>query len=63
MLCAFYHNKKEGKYSKFMDLVKNDIWYIICSVNNLMCSLWREDYEKPVRTGHKQGEMQLNCFS
>jgi hypothetical protein len=21
------------------------------------------DYEKPMRTGHKQGEMQLTCFS
>jgi hypothetical protein len=20
------------------------------------------DYEKPMRTGHKQGKMQLNCF-
>jgi hypothetical protein len=24
--------------------------------------VWRVDYEKPVRTGNKQGEMQLNCF-
>jgi hypothetical protein len=24
--------------------------------------LWRADYEKPMRTGHKQGEIQLNCF-
>jgi hypothetical protein len=24
--------------------------------------VWRVDYEKPMRTGHKQGEMQLNCF-
>jgi hypothetical protein len=26
-------------------------------------ALWRADYEKPMRTGHKQGEMQLSCFS
>jgi hypothetical protein len=26
-------------------------------------TLWRVDYEKPMRTGHKQGEMQLNSFS
>jgi hypothetical protein len=32
----------------------------ICTVSE---DLWRVDYEKPVRTGHKQGEMQLNCFS
>jgi hypothetical protein len=25
--------------------------------------VWRVDFEKPVRTGHKQGEMKLNCFS
>jgi hypothetical protein len=25
--------------------------------------IWRVDYEKPMRTGHKEGEMQLNCFS
>jgi hypothetical protein len=26
-------------------------------------SMWRVDYEKPMRTGHRQGEMQLSCFS
>jgi hypothetical protein len=25
--------------------------------------LWRAGYEKPMRTGQKQGKMQLNCFS
>jgi hypothetical protein len=25
--------------------------------------LWRMDYKKPMRTGHKQGKMQLTCFS
>jgi hypothetical protein len=24
--------------------------------------LWRADCEKPMSTGHKQGEMQLDCF-
>jgi hypothetical protein len=28
----------------------------------VMSLLWRSDYEKPMRTGHKQGEMRLNCF-
>jgi hypothetical protein len=27
------------------------------------CLLWRMDYEKPMRTGYKQGEMRLTCFS
>jgi hypothetical protein len=25
--------------------------------------LWEEDYEKPMKTGQKQGEIQLCCFS
>jgi hypothetical protein len=25
--------------------------------------VWRVDYKKPMRTGHKQGKMQLSCFS
>jgi hypothetical protein len=24
--------------------------------------VWRVDYEKPMRTGCKQGEMNFNCF-
>jgi hypothetical protein len=31
-------------------------------VVRLARELWRADCEKPMRTGHKQGEMQLNCF-
>jgi hypothetical protein len=26
-------------------------------------AVWRVDYGKPMRTGHKQGEMRLTCFS
>jgi hypothetical protein len=31
--------------------------YMLCGI------MWRADYEKPMRTGHKQGETQLSCFS
>jgi hypothetical protein len=34
--------------------------FIKCKQN---LSLWITDYEKPMRTGHKQGEMQLSCIS
>jgi hypothetical protein len=30
---------------------------------NLKEYVWRADYGKPMRTGHKQGEMQITCFS
>jgi hypothetical protein len=36
--------------------------YSITQMCFMESPVWRADYEMPMRTGHKKGEMQLNCF-
>jgi hypothetical protein len=57
MHCQHHKNQQEkNQSSAYCTLQK----YIS---NSLESYMWRADSEKPMRTGQKQGEMQLNCFS
>jgi hypothetical protein len=50
--------KAEGKFNE------TEMWFLtkIIKLRKKGTEMGRADYEKPMRTGRKQGKTQFNCF-
>jgi hypothetical protein len=55
--------KTAGKRRQKQNTTGNKSTTLVETMIKHKTKLWRADSEKPMRTGHKKGEMQLSCFS
>jgi hypothetical protein len=52
-----------GRQQKFHEKISFKTLKEVKQACTMYNSMWRVDYEKPMRTGHKQVELELSCFS